>query len=90
VDPEYSSLGHQFLLSGTNGAAVAMGASSLSAASSSYELGRLLTPLLSEPGMSTGTAVMQAKADLARSEPEALDVLLGWTILGDPTTVVQR
>ena len=30
-----------------------------------------------------------AKAELALSRPEYTDVLLGWTILGDPTAVVQ-
>lgn len=89
VDPEYSTLGHKLLLSGTNGAAMVAGSTTITKASSEYKLGKLMMPLLSESGMTSGEAMLSAKTALAQSDPELLDVLLGWTILGDPTVKIQ-
>ena len=89
VDPEFNTLGHKFLLTGSNGAAVVAGSTTLTDAYSEYKLGLRMMPLLSKPGMTTGEAMLAAKKNLAETEPALLDVLLGWTILGDPTTVVR-
>jgi hypothetical protein len=35
-----------------------------------------------------GTAVTQAKAQLALTRPQAIDVLRSWTLLGDPALVI--
>ena len=43
-----------------------------------------------EKALSKLDGVSSAKVDLARSDPGAADVLLGWTLLGDPTTAVDR
>jgi hypothetical protein len=89
VDPNYNTLGHAFLLSGTNGAAVVTGSTTITEISSEVKLGQLFMPRLVEPGTTIGEAMQAAKVELAQSRPDLTDVLLGWTILGDPTTMVQ-
>ncbi len=88
VQPDYNTLGHALLLSGDRGAAAVLGASTLTLASSDRALGLLVTPRLAQPGLSMGAAIQEAKDLLAASHPEMLDVLLGWTLLGDPALVV--
>jgi hypothetical protein len=40
--------------------------------------------------MRLGDAVTEAKQALARTNPDMTDVLLGWTLLGDPALVIDR
>jgi hypothetical protein len=70
------------------GAAAVLGASTLTDSESEHELGTRVTPRLVEPGVPMGQAIQEAKEDLARTSPELRDVLLGWTLLGDPMTIV--
>jgi hypothetical protein len=44
---------------------------------------------LFQPGMSIGRAILEAKRAYAKRYPGQLDVLLGWTQLGDPALVIQ-
>jgi len=90
VAPKYDTLGHVFLISGDRGAAAVFGASALTEATSEDKLGRELMPRLVQPGMSLGTSMQQAKAQLGASEPQLIDVLLGWTLLGDPALVIEK
>jgi hypothetical protein len=78
-----------FLFSGTNGAAAVFGASTLTDSASEEKLGLLLTPRLVTPGMPIGKALQYAKTDLGTTDPDLLDVLLGWSLMGDPALVVQ-
>ena len=39
--------------------------------------------------MPIGQALQDAKRDLALTHPELLDVLLGWSLMGDPALVIQ-
>ena len=39
--------------------------------------------------MTIGQAVQDAKIQLGASHPELLDVLLGWSLMGDPALVIQ-
>lgn len=48
-----------------------------------------LLPGLLRPGTTLGAAVRDAKAELAAYRPSAKDVLIGWTLLGDPALVVE-
>jgi hypothetical protein len=89
VDPSNNTLAHKFLLSGDRGAAAVMGATTLTFQSSEAKLGNLMMGRLTTPGMTIGEAMLAAKHDLAVQYPGLLDVLLGWTILGDPTLVIQ-
>jgi hypothetical protein len=88
VAPRYNTMGHKFLLSGDQGAAAVLGATTLTQSDSERAMGQQLMPLLVQPGMTIGDAMVQAKIEMAETNPEALDVIIGWTILGDPTLVV--
>jgi hypothetical protein len=35
-----------------------------------------------------GEALVEAKSELAAERPEMIDVMVGWTILGDPALVI--
>ena len=89
VAPSYNTMAHKFMLSGEQGAAAVLGSTTISYDLSERALGRLLTPRLVEPGLSIGAALQVAKAELAETHPAMADVLLGWTILGDPALVIQ-
>ncbi len=88
VDPVNNYLVQSLLFAGDRGAAAVLGASTLTGSDSEALLGVLLTPKLVAPGMSLGQALQEAKSELAQSHPEMLDVLLGWTLMGDPTLVI--
>jgi hypothetical protein len=89
VDPTTKYLVQSFLFSGENGAAATLGASTLVDSESERSLGLLLMPRLTTPGMTVGQALQDAKASLAQSHPEMLDVLLGWSLMGDPALVIE-
>ncbi len=91
VGGEFTSLADNFLLRGSSGAAAVTGATTITDASSERALGDLMMPKLVLPGVSIGEAMNGAKAELAlkNGNDKMVDVLLGWTILGDPTLVVQ-
>ncbi len=89
VDPQFDTLGHGFLLADGRGAAAVLGSTTLSEAASAEALSRLLAPLIAQPGLSLGEAVTQAKQRLGVARPDLVDVLLGWTLLGDPMLRIQ-
>jgi hypothetical protein len=89
VDPVNNSLVQSLLFSGDRGAVALLGASTLTDSASEELLGELLTPILVTPGMSIGQALQAAKLELAQTHPELLDVLLGWSLLGDPALVIE-
>ncbi len=89
VEPTNNTMGHALLLSGDQGAAAVFGASTLTESASDQALGERFIPRLVEPGKTIGGALQEAKEELAREEPGLLDVLLGWTLLGDPALVVE-
>ena len=88
VDPIYTYMVQGFLFSGDRGAAAVLGATTLTDAGSERLLGNLLTPRLATPGVSIGKALRDAKVELAKNHPDLSDVLLGWTLMGDPELVV--
>jgi hypothetical protein len=89
VEPAYNTLGHALLLSGDRGAAAVLGSATLLETSSAAALSEKLAPKIGLPGATLGEAVREAKKELATARPELLDVLLGWTLLGDPALVVE-
>jgi hypothetical protein len=89
VDPVNNYLVQSFLFSGDHGAAAVLGSLSLTDSYSEELLGKLLMPRLVTPGMTMGQALLDAKQELALTHPELLDVLLGWTIIGDPALVIE-
>ncbi|MDG4550411.1 MAG: C25 family cysteine peptidase [Candidatus Contendobacter sp.] len=88
VEPRYNTLAQSFLVAGPQGAAAVLGATTLTQDNAERMLGMALTPLLAQPGMTIGDALQQAKRQVAAQNPAARDILLGWTLLGDPTQVV--
>jgi hypothetical protein len=89
VDPVNNYLVQSFLFSGNRGAAAVLGAATLTDSDSERLLGELLTPRLVTPGMTLGQALQAAKSELALTHPELLDVLLGWSLMGDPALVIE-
>ncbi|MBI5298055.1 MAG: hypothetical protein HY869_21475 [Chloroflexi bacterium] len=88
IDPQHNYMVQSFLFSGDQGAAAVLGASTLTDSTSEILLGRLLTPKLASPGVTLGQALLLAKNELAQAHPELLDVLLGWSLMGDPALVI--
>lgn len=83
VLPQYDSLAHT-LLASPSGAAALIGASTLSETGRSVTMASRLLPLLdSNPRL--GDAWQQALISLGSEQPNAIDVLYGTTLLGDPT-----
>ncbi|MFQ5524817.1 MAG: SdrD B-like domain-containing protein [Thermoanaerobaculia bacterium] len=85
VLPSFETLGNRLLLEPDTGAAAVLGAATLTEALSERRLGRRVFERLAIPGRSLGEAILEAKQDLAETDPGRLDVILGWTLLGDPT-----
>lgn len=88
VGTSYEMLAQKFLMSGDRGAAAVLGATALADASNEVDYGQLLMPLMTQPGMTIGEAMRLSKVQLASTNPNHLDMLLGYTLLGDPTLVV--
>lgn len=88
VEPAADTLSHAFMLHNGGGAAAVLGASTITESTSDQALGERLIPRLSQPGMTIGQAIQEAKSDLAQTNPDLTDVLLGWTLLGDPALMV--
>lgn len=89
VDPVNNYLVQSFLFSGDRGAAAVLGAATLTDSNSERLLGELLSPRLVAPGMTMGQALQTAKSELALTHPELLDVLLGWSLMGDPALIIE-
>ena len=87
VSPNEDSMGHRFLMEGEQGAVSVMGATTLTNANSERELAQLVFARLAK-GERLGDAVTNAKQEYAIDNPNDLDVLLGWTILGFPELLV--
>lgn len=83
VNPNEDSMGHRFLMEGDRGAVAVMGATTLTSAANERLLSRYVYKQL-DLGLPLGEAVMVAKQQFAQRQPDALDVLLGWTLLGFP------
>ena len=84
VNPTYETLEDGMLNSGLQGAAAMFGSTTMTSDVNEQRLGSLFMPLLTRGGKTIGQALLEAKRALASSDPNALDVLLGWSLLGDP------
>lgn len=82
VLPQYQTIAHAWLL-GPNGAQAVIGASAITEASNDAVLARALARHL-RTAPTLGEALLAAKRELAATRPDALDVLLGTSLLGDP------
>ena len=84
VMPQYNTMAHLFLQSDGKGAVAVMGASTLTESFHESMLGNILLPKLTSANTAIGEAILQAKQELSINHPDYLDVILGWTLLGDP------
>ncbi len=84
VVPQYNTMAHLFLQSDAKGAVAVMGASTLTESFHESMLGNILLPKLTSANTTIGEAILQAKQELSVNHPDYLDVILGWTLLGDP------
>ncbi len=89
VSPYDDTLGHRFMLNDDRGAASVLGASTLTEAAAERILAMEVFERLLTQGTTMGEAILQAKQQYAQTHPDQLDVILGWTQLGDPALVVQ-
>jgi hypothetical protein len=90
VEPLENTMAHEFLLNGEQGAAAVLGASTLTEAEHEQALAKLLYDRLLQPGNTLGQAITEAKAEYAATNPSHADVILGWTLLGDPGLVLEK
>lgn len=84
VHPNAVSMAHQFLLTGTTGAAAVMGPTARTTIESDNTLGQVIIRNLFEDNMSVGMAIKEAKQELKGSYDTLRDVMIGWILLGDP------
>jgi len=83
VNPNEDSMGHRFMMEGDQGAVGVLGATTLTSARNEKQLAEKFYKYI-QSGNTIGEAMMNAKSDLAQTNPNALDVILGWTLLGFP------
>lgn len=88
VAPAYDTLAHRLLLAGPRGAAAVLGSATLSKVSSDRLIGPAVTEGLFVPGKTVGEAMVEAKRAIAAQGGDLRDVIVGWTLLGDPALVV--
>jgi hypothetical protein len=84
VAPTEDTLAHMFMLNGNGGAAAVLGSSTLTDAGAERQYAVLLQQELLASAGAVGDAVVNAKQRLARLHPDQRDVILGYTLLGDP------
>lgn len=90
VEPTEDSLGHGFMLSGEAGAALVVGASTLTDAHQESIFSQIMHQQMLIPGMSIGQAMTEAKRlYAAQAGKHQLDILLGISLLGDPVLQIQ-
>lgn len=90
VEPREDSLGHTFMLSGNQGAAAVMGASTLTDATEENRFSALFQNELLAPGATFGEAMVRAKQAYAVLYGSGhKDIQWGVSLLGDPLLSVQ-
>lgn len=89
VNPNQDSLGQQFLFAEDRGASAVLGSSTNNFLHSQNFLGQFLFPKLTTPGTTIGQALLSVKQYMGANLSYFPEIQLGWTILGDPTLVIQ-
>ncbi len=85
VAPSANTLAHHWLVEGEHGAAIVMGATTLTEAGSEQDFASFIMDGLNN-GLSYGDAVLQAKAAMVKTYglESVKDLISGFVILGDP------
>jgi hypothetical protein len=85
VSPYADTMSHSFMLNPNGAAAAVLGASTLTSAANDVELAGYLADSLASGNLTVGEALLDAKRSVDRNAGgTTADVLLGWTLLGDP------
>ena len=88
--PTEDSLGHAFMLSGNQGAALVLGPSGIIDAHAEEVFADLFHSELLEPGTNVGEAMIRAKQQFAEDfNGNIFDILSNMTLLGDPLSSIQ-
>jgi len=85
VEPRYETLGPALLTGTDGGAAAVIGLTTLSQSTFQAELADLWVRYAAQPDETIGSALQRAKSEFAEIYPKRRDILLGVTLLGDPT-----
>jgi uncharacterized repeat protein (TIGR01451 family) len=87
VSPHADTMSHSFLLNPNGSAAAVLGASTLTSAANDIALAGYLADGLASGSLTLGEVLLDAKRSVERSAGgTTADVLLGWTLLGDPAS----
>lgn len=87
VSPHADTMSHAFLLNPNGAATAVLGASTLTSAANDIELAGYLAENLASGSLTLGEALLDAKRSVDRNAGgTTADVLLGWTLLGDPAS----
>ena len=87
VSPHADTMSHSFLLNPNGSTAAVLGASTLTSAANDIELAGYLAENLASGSLTLGEALLDAKRSVDRNAGgTTADVLLGWTLLGDPAS----
>ena len=89
VEPRFDTLGHALLTQGDRGAAAVLGSATLLETASADRFAGLLSPRLFKRGTTLGEAILAAKKELAAGADAPRDILLGFSLLGDPTLTLE-
>jgi hypothetical protein len=85
VEPTYTTLAHAWLLTANRGARAMLASTSLTESSSDRAIAEALVPQVSTPGIRLGDALLNAQQAIHGESPERSDVIMGMTLLGDPS-----
>ena len=90
VEPRLNTMAHKLLLGATpeRGAAAVLGSATLTEVLSEVAFGPELLGRMVQPGQRLGDAIQEAKEAVVTDGGGPEDVVLGWTLLGDPTLVI--
>lgn len=84
VTPSASTLAEALLTSGDRGAAAVLGPSALSSSASNSWMASTLNHEIFANGRRLGPAIVAAQREIAATRPWMIDVVRGFTLLGDP------
>ena len=88
VEPSYNTVGLTWLTPEDRGAAAMIASSALTHGESDRAIALSLLPALTGPGIRIGDALSSAQRQIWLTSPEATDVIMGMTLLGDPALMV--
>jgi len=77
------------LLSGHQGGALVFGSATLTSEDAHDAFSQMVFSYLLKPGMRFGDAIMKAYNDLRIIRPDLIQSVTGYSILGDPTIIIQ-